>query len=114
MDANWYRTLPGRNELLDELWKWRQLFERLVVALEQCAAETKPVYPSLDALKLSVRASNVLSKLNVNTVEQLLTYSRYDLLCERNCGDWTIEEIEEALARHNLKLAARSHYQEHP
>jgi DNA-directed RNA polymerase subunit alpha len=56
-------------------------------------------------LGLSLRASNCLASANVNTVGELVTHTREQILEMRNAGEQTVEEIEAKLAEHGLKLA---------
>lgn len=51
----------------------------------------------IEKLNLSVRASNCLEKIGINTVEDLLKYSKADLLNTRNIGLKTIQEIREVV-----------------
>ncbi len=57
-------------------------------------------------LGLSVRASNCLATANVNTVGDLMAYTREQILEMRNAGEQTVEEIEAKLAEHGQRLAS--------
>jgi DNA-directed RNA polymerase subunit alpha len=56
----------------------------------------------LSDLDLSVRALNCLKAADVETLGQLVTYTRNDLLKFRNFGKKSLIELEELLAGMNL------------
>lgn len=47
--------------------------------------------------QLSVRAVNLLNRLNIRNLPKLLGYSRGELYQEKNCGAKTIKQIEDVL-----------------
>jgi DNA-directed RNA polymerase subunit alpha len=55
-------------------------------------------------LKLSLRANNCLHEEGIQTVRDLVSRSREELLEVRNFGETTLEEIEEKLTEIGLKL----------
>ena len=59
----------------------------------------------LDDLNLSVRALNCLKAAEVNTLGQLVTYNKNDLLKFRNFGKKSLSELEELLDGLNLTFA---------
>jgi DNA-directed RNA polymerase alpha subunit len=64
-----------------------------------------PAEGSVAFLNLSVRASNVLSRHSVRTIEDLTRLRRKDLEDMRNLGGKAVEEIVGALTAHGLALA---------
>lgn len=101
--------------------------ERIVRAVESVAAavvrwfaEQSPppppapppaVPPKIDlaqvliGIGLSVRARKAARRLGVTTVDGLVKLTADELLAARNCGQTTLQEIREKLARKGLKLA---------
>jgi DNA-directed RNA polymerase alpha subunit len=59
----------------------------------------------IEALELTVRASNVLKTERVRTVADLTRLSRRYLLGLPHCGTSTVRDIEEELQRYGLTLA---------
>lgn len=55
-------------------------------------------------LDLSVRASNCLETIEIQTIGQLVTRKESDLLKVRNFGKTTLREIKQKLAKMNLQL----------
>ena len=55
-------------------------------------------------LKLSLRANNCLHEEGIETLRELVSRGREELLEVRNFGETTLEEIEEKLAELGLKL----------
>ena len=58
-------------------------------------------------LYLTVRSANCLNAENIRTIENLVTWSRWNLLKTPNLGLKSIKEIEDALGTLGLKLADR-------
>lgn len=58
----------------------------------------------IEALSLSVRAKNCLSKMNMSVVRDVVSVSRKDLLSEPSLGEKTLKEIEAALETYGLKF----------
>jgi len=58
----------------------------------------------LTELGLSVRALNCLKAADVNTLGELVTYNKNDLLKFRNFGKKSLTELEEFLTKHNLNF----------
>lgn len=56
-------------------------------------------------LLLSVRSRNVLKKLAIHTIGDLISKSAEELLAHKNFGDISLREIENALAERGLALA---------
>jgi DNA-directed RNA polymerase alpha subunit len=61
---------------------------------------------SIDELGLPKRTRNRLLSARIETIRDLLTLSRSDLLEYRYFGPAMVAELEEHLSRHNLKLKA--------
>lgn len=69
----------------------------------------KPTNPlafpnTINHLKLTVRAKNVLRTKNIKTIEQLTLLTRFDLLKIPDIGRTTLQDIETELAVLNLRL----------
>lgn len=62
---------------------------------------------SLAELNLSVRATNCLESVNINTVRDLVVRTEDDLLQVRNFGETTLEEVRERLSAIDLRLGMR-------
>ena len=59
---------------------------------------------TINHLKLTVRARNVLRAKNIKTIEQLTLLTRFDLLKIPDIGKTTLQDIETELAVLNLRL----------
>ncbi|MGH7676490.1 MAG: DNA-directed RNA polymerase subunit alpha, partial [Gemmatimonadales bacterium] len=59
---------------------------------------------SIDELSLSVRASNSLKNARIHTLRDLVARTETDLLETKNFGQRSLEEVQEILAAHGLKL----------
>jgi DNA-directed RNA polymerase subunit alpha len=59
---------------------------------------------SIDELSLSVRASNSLKNARIHTLRDLVARTEADLLETKNFGQRSLEEVQEILAAHGLKL----------
>ena len=55
-------------------------------------------------LRLSLRASNCLHESGIETLRDLVSRSREELLEVRNFGETTLQEIEEKLSELGLQL----------
>jgi DNA-directed RNA polymerase subunit alpha len=55
-------------------------------------------------LKLSLRANNCLHEEGIQTLRDLVSRTREELLEVRNFGETTLQEIEEKLQEHGLRL----------
>lgn len=53
----------------------------------------------IEELELSVRAYNCLKRANINTISDLLQYSKEDLLTFKNFGQKSADEVNESLKR---------------
>ncbi len=62
---------------------------------------------SLAELNLSVRATNCLESVNINTVRDLVVKTDDELLQVRNFGETTLEEVRERLGAIDLRLGMR-------
>jgi DNA-directed RNA polymerase subunit alpha len=62
---------------------------------------------SLAELNLSVRATNCLESVGINTVRDLVVRNEDELLQVRNFGETTLEEVRERLASIDLRLGMR-------
>lgn len=58
----------------------------------------------LSNLEFSTRTENVLEKLNVNTLGELASLTKEELLQFKNFGEASLSEIQEVLARNNIRL----------
>ncbi len=61
----------------------------------------------IEDLDLSVRAYNVLKRMNINTIPELCEHSAEDLMKSRNLGKKSLEEIIEKIAKMNLSLKTK-------
>jgi DNA-directed RNA polymerase subunit alpha len=62
---------------------------------------------SLAELNLSVRATNCLESVGINTVRDLVVRGEDELLQVRNFGETTLDEVRERLAQIDLRLGMR-------
>jgi len=62
------------------------------------------VYSSVNDLKISPRAWNILKSREISTVGELIKLSKADLLKMPNCGRASVREIEIVLISHGFKL----------
>ena len=62
---------------------------------------------SLAELNLSVRATNCLESVGINTVRDLVVRSEDELLQVRNFGETTLDEVRERLGNIDLRLGMR-------
>jgi DNA-directed RNA polymerase subunit alpha len=62
---------------------------------------------SLAELNLSVRATNCLESVGINTVRDLVVRSEDELLQVRNFGETTLDEVRDRLVKIDLKLGMR-------
>lgn len=62
---------------------------------------------SLAELNLSVRATNCLESVGINTVRDLVVRTDDELLQVRNFGETTLDEVRERLANIDLRLGMR-------
>lgn len=58
----------------------------------------------ISELDLGVRTRNVLKKMGINTLGELLRVSEPELMAYKNFGDTSLQEIKTVLARRNLHL----------
>lgn len=58
----------------------------------------------IEELLLKVQVYNCLRRAHIDTVKQLLSFSRNELLQIRGLGAVSIVDLEEKLLKHNLKL----------
>ncbi|MBL8879919.1 MAG: tetratricopeptide repeat protein [Phycisphaerales bacterium] len=58
----------------------------------------------ISELDLGVRTRNVLKKMGINTLGELLRVSEPELMAYKNFGDTSLQEIKNVLARRNLHL----------
>ena len=63
---------------------------------------------SLYDLPFSNRAINIFRRININTIQELITYSVADLNRYRNCGKGTVVEIVTVLGRMGFSLRKTS------
>ena len=74
--------------------------------------EYQPSAPSGDepvsSLRLSVRARKVLERAGVRTIAELTDTTPAEIVCWRNAGETTLDEIRAVLAERGLGLAEPS------
>lgn len=75
----------------------RGLVERLP-ALQASTDQVPHLLRTIESLELSVRSSNCLKRANINTVGELIKYSREDLLQLKNFGTKSANEVVQVLA----------------
>jgi len=63
---------------------------------------------SIDVLKLSARARNILRVAGIRTVGELAQKTKAEIWCIKSCGNKTVQELEGALAKIDLKFANKS------
>jgi DNA-directed RNA polymerase subunit alpha len=79
--------------------------ERQPEPQEELSAEEKAVLSQpLSVLNLSVRAKKCMTKLNINTVGDLLAMTGDKLMECKNFGVTSLNEVREKLTAMNLKL----------
>ena len=61
---------------------------------------------TIEELDLSVRSFNCLNRANINTVEDLISKTQYEMIKVRNLGRKSLEEVEHKLAMMGLSLAS--------
>jgi DNA-directed RNA polymerase alpha subunit len=61
-------------------------------------------YVLANCLELDVRTCNIFALIRIETIGNLLNWSREDLLNVKNCGVKTVDQIEEVLSEFNLRL----------
>ena len=61
---------------------------------------------TIEELDLSVRSFNCLKRANINTVEDLIKKTQYEMIKVRNLGRKSLEEVEHKLAQLGLSLAS--------
>jgi hypothetical protein len=95
-----------------ELKEENQMFKRRFDAL---TTEDKLICGQVDVLKekiinfdFDVRSINALRGADVYTMEELVQFSRNDLMKFRNLGKGSIDKIEELLKKYNLKLNTKN------
>ena len=64
-------------------------------------------------LELDPRAVNVLDRLGIKTIDELILLRRTDLLRVKNCGLRTVDRIENELRKIGLSLAITEHPSTH-
>jgi DNA-directed RNA polymerase subunit alpha len=62
---------------------------------------------SVDELELSVRSGNCLKASNIKTLGDLVQKTEYEMLKFKNFGKKSLKEIEEVLARYDLKFGMK-------
>ncbi|MDA1195245.1 MAG: hypothetical protein O2894_08675, partial [Planctomycetota bacterium] len=58
----------------------------------------------ISEFELSVRSRNCLSKMNIQTLEDLVRKTEHELLAYKNFGETSLQEIKDILAQKNLRL----------
>lgn len=104
---------------LENGWKWELMEEgesdqdcekRVIKERERLGRlavfQTTPfeTQDKLSDIDLTVRTSNILKSLNINTYADLLSRSTDDLMKEQNFGQKCLAELTEVLSKHNLYL----------
>ena len=96
--------LRGVDELLNIHAYHKQVLQSL---MEKINLETGKIERSIDTLPITVRAVNCLKSEGINTVEQLLSMSEFDLMRIPNLGKLSIKSIRDALEQSGLALNSR-------
>lgn len=80
-------------------------YQNLINTFKQlCPEKYKLILPINDILNLSTRSKNILKVVEIEYIIDLTDWSRKDLLKLRNLGEKCVNEIENELHKHNLKL----------
>ena len=109
-------NIKYKNEKLQEENElFKQKFEALSPNDKLTCGRIDTLKQKIGDLELSVRNYNALRYYDIHTVEELVQHSREDLFTIRNIGKQSIDEIEEVLKQHGLKLSDKnlfnySHY----
>lgn len=97
-----------------ELKEENEIFKRRFDAL---TSEDKMICGQIDVLKqriinfdFDVRSMNALRDAEINTMEELVQFSRDDLMKFRNIGKGSIDKIEELLKKYNLQLSNKNNF----
>lgn len=76
-----------------------------IVELEKIKSQAQKKYTPIETLDMTARSTNALVKNGIGSVEELVTYTRGQLLLKTGIGLIAIEDIEHALAAKNLSLS---------
>lgn len=103
------KKLASSNKMEAELLELRHWKYLLEASLEK--KEEKIINPDLkkkisqlvqQQAEFSTRIKQILSANNINTIGDLMSYPRHELLKLRNCGKKSITEIETYFEKHEL------------
>ena len=104
-----YTDTSGKTDLRPSLWIWER--NGFKIPMDEFGGATfmseeapHTGFPTLKALNLSVRSTNILNAEDIQSVEMLLQLSREDILRMPNMGSVSVNEIEEKLKNIKLKL----------
>lgn len=76
-----------------------------IVELEKIKSQAQKKYTPIETLDMTARSTNALVKNGIGSVEELVTYTRGQLLLKTGIGLIAIEDIEHALTAKNLSLS---------
>lgn len=90
----------------------REVLVDFFIAVEEAARIARhkiegKMSASVDVLKLSSRARNILRVAGIRTIGELVQKTSAEIWCIKNCGNKTVQEIKENLHKIGLRLADR-------
>lgn len=92
--AKYLTYMPTQEELRREIEHQKEFFR---LQNKRAGDMLKTLKMHITDLPLSVRALTILKSANCRTIDDILKHKKSDLLSYRNCGNKTIEEIDNAL-----------------
>ena len=104
-----FGNLPKYQEYLSITKNKKKKYELLKESVELQKVNIKRIElkTSIDSLEdLNTKWKNVLEYKNIKTVEDLVQYSKKDLLLFRKLGAFAVLEIEKALRKYGFELKA--------
>ncbi|MGC8722113.1 MAG: DNA-directed RNA polymerase subunit alpha [Caldisericaceae bacterium] len=91
-------------EAVEILINYSQTFDNLLSGRHVDAVSDEVKSTKISTLDIPERALNVLTKNNINTVEDLLKYSQHQLLNLDKFGSTSLKKVLDALGKLNLSL----------
>ena len=98
--AKYLTYMPTQEELRREIEHQKEFFR---LQNKRAGDMLKTLKMHITDLPLSVRALTILKSANCRTIADILKLRKSDLLSYRNCGNKTIEEIDNALESIGIK-----------
>jgi len=98
--AKYLTYMPTQEELRREIEHQKEFFR---LQNKRAGDMLKTLKMHITDLPLSVRALTILKSANCRTIDDILKHKKSDLLSYRNCGNKTIEEIDNALESIGIK-----------